>query len=45
MIAKSNLLILLMENGEKQEALDYINQWKKDKTGVPKGLEEQVNKM
>lgn len=45
MMAKNNLILLLMETGQKQEALDKINQWKKDKTGIPEGLEEQVNKM
>jgi len=45
MMAKNNLILLLMESEKKQEALDKINQWKKDKTGVPDGLEEQVNKM
>jgi tetratricopeptide (TPR) repeat protein len=43
--AKNNLLLLLIETGEKQEALDYINQWKKEKSGVPEGLEKEVNKM
>jgi Tfp pilus assembly protein PilF len=43
--AKNNLLLLLIETGEKEEALDYINQWKKDKSGVPEGLEKEVNKM
>ena len=45
MSAKNNLLLLLIENGEKQEAVDYINQWKKDKSGIPDGLEKEVNKM
>lgn len=45
MMAKNNLIILLIENGKKQEALDKINQWKKDKTGVPKDMENEVNKM
>jgi len=45
MMAKNNLILLLMETGQKQEALDKINQWKKDQTGVPDGIEEQVNKM
>ena len=45
MMAKNNLIILLMETGQKQEALDNINQWKKDGTGVPDGIEAQVNKM
>jgi tetratricopeptide (TPR) repeat protein len=45
MMAKNNLILLLIETGQKQEALDKINQWKKDKSGVPDGLEEQINKM
>jgi protein O-mannosyl-transferase len=45
MMAKNNLIILLMETNKKQEALDFINQWKKNKTGVPKGIEKEVNKM
>ncbi|WP_018342706.1 hypothetical protein [Cytophaga aurantiaca] len=45
MMAKNNLLILLMETGQKQAALDKIAQWKKDKTGVPKEMEQQINKM
>ncbi len=45
MMAKNNLIYLLIETGKKQEALDLISQWKKDKTGVPKGLEKEVNKM
>jgi len=45
MSAKNNLILLLVEQGEKQKALDYINQWKADKTGVPSGIEAAVNKM
>lgn len=45
MMAKNNLILLLIETGKKQEALDRIDQWKKDNTGVPDGMEEQVNKM
>jgi tetratricopeptide (TPR) repeat protein len=45
MMAKNNLILLLMETGKKQEALDKINQWKKDKSGVPDGLEKQINSM
>jgi tetratricopeptide (TPR) repeat protein len=45
MLAKNNLLLLLIELGEKEKALAWINQWKADKTGLPKGLEAEVNKM
>jgi len=45
MSAKNNLIVLLMEQGNKQKAIDYINQWKADKTGVPPGIEAEVNKM
>ncbi len=45
MPAKNNLLLLLIEFGEKEKALAKIDQWKADKTGVPKGLEAEVNKM
>jgi len=45
MPAKNNLILLLIETSQKQKAIDKINQWKKDKTGVPEGLEDEVNKM
>lgn len=45
MTAKNNLLLLLIELGEKQKAVDYIATWKAEKSGVPDGLEDAVNKM
>jgi tetratricopeptide (TPR) repeat protein len=45
MSAKNNLILLLIETGQKQKALDKINQWKVDKTGVPEGMEKEINKM
>lgn len=45
MSAKNNLILLLMEQGEKQKALDYIAQWKAENTGVPEGIEKEVNKI
>jgi len=45
MTAKNNLILLLIETNQKQKALDLIKQWKEDKTGVPEGIEKEVNKM
>lgn len=45
MPAKNNLILLFMEQGKKQEALERINQWKSDKSGVPEGIEAAVTKM
>lgn len=43
MMAKNNLILLLVENGQKEKAREKINQWKVAKSGVPKGIEILVN--
>ena len=44
MPAKNNLILLLLETGQKEKAKEKMNEWKADKTGVPDGMEKEINK-